>query len=207
MCGSFSGTCSTLLFQPLDLVKTRMQTLQSGKQPGWVLLVYWFPNVSPQLDLLGRKQRHCSALFSLIWLIWCFPISGRAESGWWRCSWVSCGQSGCWDCGRASPRYARLWKRFTVCTLRSHTVCLKMGSFCSPSPSAAVVFRPDHPRSGDLLQLLSLPEAALLPGQQARSHASCHAGRGRSDGRGGRDAADYRHQDTFWGEQMFKLRL
>lgn len=34
MCGSFSGTCSTLLFQPLDLVKTRLQTLQSGVQPG-----------------------------------------------------------------------------------------------------------------------------------------------------------------------------
>ncbi|XP_071387378.1 mitochondrial glycine transporter A-like [Centroberyx affinis] len=34
MCGSLSGTCSTLLFQPLDLVKTRLQTLQSGMQPG-----------------------------------------------------------------------------------------------------------------------------------------------------------------------------
>ncbi|KAK5856740.1 hypothetical protein PBY51_008315 [Eleginops maclovinus] len=34
MCGSVSGTCSTLLFQPLDLVKTRLQTLQSGMQPG-----------------------------------------------------------------------------------------------------------------------------------------------------------------------------
>ena len=34
MCGSVSGTCSTLLFQPLDLVKTRLQTLQSGVQPG-----------------------------------------------------------------------------------------------------------------------------------------------------------------------------
>ncbi|KAM4531032.1 mitochondrial glycine transporter A-like isoform 1-T2 [Odontesthes bonariensis] len=34
MCGSLSGTCSTLLFQPLDLVKTRLQTLQSGAQPG-----------------------------------------------------------------------------------------------------------------------------------------------------------------------------
>ncbi|KAG7216153.1 hypothetical protein INR49_029001 [Caranx melampygus] len=34
MCGSLSGTCSTLLFQPLDLVKTRLQTLQSGVQPG-----------------------------------------------------------------------------------------------------------------------------------------------------------------------------
>ncbi|XP_008304661.1 solute carrier family 25 member 38-A [Stegastes partitus] len=34
MCGSFSGTCSTLLFQPLDLIKTRLQTLQSGMQPG-----------------------------------------------------------------------------------------------------------------------------------------------------------------------------
>ncbi|XP_036004534.1 mitochondrial glycine transporter A isoform X1 [Fundulus heteroclitus] len=34
MCGSFSGTCSTLLFQPLDLVKTRLQTLQRSVQPG-----------------------------------------------------------------------------------------------------------------------------------------------------------------------------
>uniref|UniRef100_A0A3Q3W2G7 Solute carrier family 25 member 38 n=1 Tax=Mola mola TaxID=94237 RepID=A0A3Q3W2G7_MOLML len=34
MCGSLSGTCSTLLFQPLDLVKTRLQTLQSSRQPG-----------------------------------------------------------------------------------------------------------------------------------------------------------------------------
>ncbi|XP_061703325.1 mitochondrial glycine transporter A-like [Syngnathoides biaculeatus] len=34
MCGAFSGTCSTLLFQPLDLVKTRLQTLQSSVQPG-----------------------------------------------------------------------------------------------------------------------------------------------------------------------------
>ncbi|CAL8270835.1 unnamed protein product [Lota lota] len=29
VCGSLSGTCSTLLFQPLDLIKTRLQTLQS----------------------------------------------------------------------------------------------------------------------------------------------------------------------------------
>uniref|UniRef100_A0A674MKX3 Mitochondrial glycine transporter n=1 Tax=Takifugu rubripes TaxID=31033 RepID=A0A674MKX3_TAKRU len=34
MCGSLSGTCSTLLFQPLDLVKTRLQTLQNHVQPG-----------------------------------------------------------------------------------------------------------------------------------------------------------------------------
>ncbi|XP_049575498.1 mitochondrial glycine transporter B isoform X1 [Syngnathus scovelli] len=34
MCGSLSGTCSTLLFQPLDLVKTRLQTLQHNAKPG-----------------------------------------------------------------------------------------------------------------------------------------------------------------------------
>ncbi|XP_061585157.1 mitochondrial glycine transporter B-like isoform X2 [Cololabis saira] len=34
LCGSLSGTCSTLLFQPLDLVKTRLQTLQNSAQPG-----------------------------------------------------------------------------------------------------------------------------------------------------------------------------
>ncbi|XP_072348154.1 mitochondrial glycine transporter B [Scyliorhinus torazame] len=30
VCGSLSGTCSTLLFQPLDLVKTRLQTVQGS---------------------------------------------------------------------------------------------------------------------------------------------------------------------------------
>uniref|UniRef100_V9KVZ2 Mitochondrial glycine transporter n=1 Tax=Callorhinchus milii TaxID=7868 RepID=V9KVZ2_CALMI len=30
VCGSLSGTCSTLIFQPLDLVKTRLQTVQSS---------------------------------------------------------------------------------------------------------------------------------------------------------------------------------
>lgn len=34
MCGSLSGTCSTLLFQPLDLVKTRLQTVHGSMQPG-----------------------------------------------------------------------------------------------------------------------------------------------------------------------------
>ncbi|XP_026215275.1 mitochondrial glycine transporter B-like isoform X2 [Anabas testudineus] len=34
MCGSLSGTCSTLLFQPLDLVKTRLQTLRNNAKPG-----------------------------------------------------------------------------------------------------------------------------------------------------------------------------
>lgn len=34
MCGSLSGTCSTLLFQPLDLVKTRLQTIQKNAKPG-----------------------------------------------------------------------------------------------------------------------------------------------------------------------------
>jgi len=28
LAGSFSGTCSTLLFQPLDLIKTRLQLFQ-----------------------------------------------------------------------------------------------------------------------------------------------------------------------------------
>ncbi|XP_023556408.1 solute carrier family 25 member 38 [Octodon degus] len=30
LCGSISGTCSTLLFQPLDLLKTRLQTLRAS---------------------------------------------------------------------------------------------------------------------------------------------------------------------------------
>ncbi|CAL9700449.1 unnamed protein product [Knipowitschia caucasica] len=34
LCGSLSGTCSTLLFQPLDLVKTRLQTLEKNVKPG-----------------------------------------------------------------------------------------------------------------------------------------------------------------------------
>ncbi|XP_066452275.1 mitochondrial glycine transporter [Eleutherodactylus coqui] len=34
VCGSLSGTCSTLLFQPLDLVKTRLQAQQTGSRLG-----------------------------------------------------------------------------------------------------------------------------------------------------------------------------
>ncbi|XP_068942230.1 mitochondrial glycine transporter [Petaurus breviceps papuanus] len=44
LCGSVSGTCSTLLFQPLDLLKTRLQTLQpvphGSKRIGMVSLLY-----------------------------------------------------------------------------------------------------------------------------------------------------------------------
>ncbi|XP_051744729.1 mitochondrial glycine transporter A [Ctenopharyngodon idella] len=51
MCGSLSGTCSTLLFQPLDLVKTRLQTLQPGS--GRVGMVAVFVSVLRTEKLLG----------------------------------------------------------------------------------------------------------------------------------------------------------
>lgn len=39
MAGSLSGTCSTLLFQPLDLVKTRLQVSPAGSfKLGWALV-------------------------------------------------------------------------------------------------------------------------------------------------------------------------
>ncbi|XP_072299610.1 mitochondrial glycine transporter A-like [Eucyclogobius newberryi] len=54
MCGSLSGTCSTLLFQPLDLVKTRLQTLQSGVSgASKVGMVTMFLNVVRTEKLLG----------------------------------------------------------------------------------------------------------------------------------------------------------
>lgn len=55
MCGSLSGTCSTLLFQPLDLVKTRLQTLQSSVQPGSgrVGMMTVFLNIVRTEKLLG----------------------------------------------------------------------------------------------------------------------------------------------------------
>ncbi|KAG7491613.1 hypothetical protein MATL_G00005550 [Megalops atlanticus] len=55
MCGSLSGTCSTLLFQPLDLVKTRLQTLQNNMHPGSpkVGMVTVFLNVVRTEKLLG----------------------------------------------------------------------------------------------------------------------------------------------------------
>uniref|UniRef100_A0A8C4RA71 Solute carrier family 25 member 38b n=1 Tax=Eptatretus burgeri TaxID=7764 RepID=A0A8C4RA71_EPTBU len=34
VCGSLSGTCSTLLFQPLDLLKTRLQLTRGNSAPG-----------------------------------------------------------------------------------------------------------------------------------------------------------------------------
>uniref|UniRef100_A0A8B9P7B7 Solute carrier family 25 member 38 n=1 Tax=Apteryx owenii TaxID=8824 RepID=A0A8B9P7B7_APTOW len=44
VCGSISGTCSTLLFQPLDLLKTRLQTLQpsvnGSSRVGMVTLIF-----------------------------------------------------------------------------------------------------------------------------------------------------------------------
>ncbi|KAG9343922.1 hypothetical protein JZ751_013309 [Albula glossodonta] len=53
VCGSLSGTCSTLLFQPLDLVKTRLQTLQKGVNPG---------------SVTGLKNKEFLCYF-IIWLI------------------------------------------------------------------------------------------------------------------------------------------
>ncbi|XP_076150661.1 mitochondrial glycine transporter B isoform X2 [Alosa pseudoharengus] len=55
MCGSLSGTCSTLLFQPLDLVKTRLQTLQNSMGPGAprVSMATVFLNVIRTERLLG----------------------------------------------------------------------------------------------------------------------------------------------------------
>lgn len=76
---------------------------------------------------------------------------------------------------------------------------ISKGAFLLPPP--APVVHPDHPRSGDLLQLLSLPEAALFPGQQARSGARRDAGRRGPDRGGGCDAADHRHQDAIRGGQ------
>uniref|UniRef100_A0A3B4ASE2 Mitochondrial glycine transporter n=1 Tax=Periophthalmus magnuspinnatus TaxID=409849 RepID=A0A3B4ASE2_9GOBI len=52
MCGSLSGTCSTLLFQPLDLLKTRLQTLQTGVASR-VGMVTVFLNVVRTEKLLG----------------------------------------------------------------------------------------------------------------------------------------------------------
>uniref|UniRef100_A0A8C7YH15 Solute carrier family 25 member 38 n=1 Tax=Oryzias sinensis TaxID=183150 RepID=A0A8C7YH15_9TELE len=53
MCGSVSGTCSTLLFQPLDLVKTRLQTLQSTVQSGRVGMMTVLLSVVRTERLLG----------------------------------------------------------------------------------------------------------------------------------------------------------
>uniref|UniRef100_A0A669BFV2 Solute carrier family 25 member 38a n=1 Tax=Oreochromis niloticus TaxID=8128 RepID=A0A669BFV2_ORENI len=53
MCGSLSGTCSTLLFQPLDLVKTRLQTLQTGVHSGRVGMVSVLLSVVRTERLLG----------------------------------------------------------------------------------------------------------------------------------------------------------
>lgn len=42
LAGSFSGSCSTVLFQPLDLVKTRLQTsLLRGNSPSGMVTVIW----------------------------------------------------------------------------------------------------------------------------------------------------------------------
>ncbi|KAK6171588.1 hypothetical protein SNE40_019744 [Patella caerulea] len=51
LAGSFSGTCSTLLFQPLDLVKTRVQSsITHGNKVGMVAV---FTNVVKDETLVG----------------------------------------------------------------------------------------------------------------------------------------------------------
>ncbi|XP_078515312.1 mitochondrial glycine transporter isoform X2 [Lissotriton helveticus] len=52
VCGSLSGTCSTLLFQPLDLVKTRLQTLRPPGN-GKLGMVALFLKVVRTESLLG----------------------------------------------------------------------------------------------------------------------------------------------------------
>ncbi|XP_058585461.1 mitochondrial glycine transporter isoform X4 [Neofelis nebulosa] len=52
LCGSFSGTCSALLFQPLDLLKTRLQTLQPPA-PGRVGMLALLLKVVRTESILG----------------------------------------------------------------------------------------------------------------------------------------------------------
>nr|XP_020670226.1 solute carrier family 25 member 38 [Pogona vitticeps] len=54
VCGSVSGTCSTLLFQPLDLLKTRLQTVQPAvKGSGRIGMVALFFKVVRTESILG----------------------------------------------------------------------------------------------------------------------------------------------------------
>ncbi|XP_063796390.1 mitochondrial glycine transporter isoform X2 [Pseudophryne corroboree] len=53
VCGSLSGTCSTLLFQPLDLVKTRLQTQQLSAPGRNVGMVHIFLKVIRNENFLG----------------------------------------------------------------------------------------------------------------------------------------------------------
>ncbi|XP_040215623.1 mitochondrial glycine transporter isoform X1 [Rana temporaria] len=53
MCGSLSGTCSTLLFQPLDLVKTRLQTQQISSPGSRVGMFQLFLKVIRNENLFG----------------------------------------------------------------------------------------------------------------------------------------------------------
>lgn len=53
VCGSLSGTCSTLLFQPLDLVKTRLQTLRPSVNGSKLGMVALFLKVVRTERLLG----------------------------------------------------------------------------------------------------------------------------------------------------------
>lgn len=51
LAGSLSGTCSTIIFQPLDLVKTRIQTPPAGTSPAGLLTVVH--NVVKNETLIG----------------------------------------------------------------------------------------------------------------------------------------------------------
>lgn len=140
VCGSFSGTCSTLLFQPLDLIKTR---LQSSMQPGWVWahsitslhhmlsyfnLLYWLDTRIRKSNLVSHVQ-HMGPTWKLDPLSLSADLSVllsvRAEWGWWLCSWVWWGQRGCWDCGKGFHRLDHLMLSFLHPHLTESHVCMK----------------------------------------------------------------------------------
>ncbi|KPP75283.1 hypothetical protein Z043_105475, partial [Scleropages formosus] len=89
VCGALSGTCSTLLFQPLDLIKTRLQTLRrdvrrGSPRIGMVAVVvsvqHFFLERSPgpgEAVLLGAAARAVAGVFMLPVTV----VKARYESG------------------------------------------------------------------------------------------------------------------------------
>ncbi|XP_067088197.1 mitochondrial glycine transporter B-like [Osmerus mordax] len=59
MCGSLSGTCSTLLFQPLDLLKTRLQTHPGSSRVGMVTVLLTVVRTEKLLGLWKGVSPSC----------------------------------------------------------------------------------------------------------------------------------------------------
>ena len=71
LAGSFSGTCSTILFQPLDLIKTRLQLLQKTQHSSRTIVGIAY--------VILREQKVFALWTGLVPVCWHVSVSSHTD--------------------------------------------------------------------------------------------------------------------------------